>query len=221
MKLKTLAVVCALGCLGMAPQAFARVFDVTFQGEVSGFSGADNLFGLTSGDSGEFITGLFTYDTSLGERTNFYGDDALEGEIGGPSIPVTGVTLTSGGQSYSFTPDASGSVVADTQKDVLGVPGLSYGAETIAGDNFVLVFAPNGASPETVDTPFSGVGQSYGGSLLTASGDTVSFDVGFLAVAGAPEPSTWALFTLGVGVAGLALRSRHSQAKPELTAPAT
>ena len=135
---------------------------------------------------------------------------------GTPYLSVLG----GGSATYPFAGDVSGFefdwgsvdsyntlTINSTGSDPVVIPGLSF---------------PNAANGNQVDAGTNGLFRVVGTdgehfNSITFSSSQNSFEVDNLAVAGVPEPASWALMILGIGGAGAALRGqRRRQLVPAL-----
>lgn len=200
--------------------ASAATMISTFQGEV--ISGVDGtgLF-LTPGASLDGLAFTLSYrvDTSRGNRTTDPTMDLVEAHDA--ASPATLVTLTIGQRSYSFAPDYSFIFNSNNGSEGTAFRGAwgdsNQTLEFISTNIQIAAYSLD--IPVNIDVPFfvlSNGPQSQRFSITHCTvphficSDTEGYlHVSSLAVtaAPAPEPSTWLLLFVGVGIAGQALRS--------------
>jgi hypothetical protein len=209
---------------------------ITF-GTVSGAQAA--LVTYTGADDG--VSSLAQMTNSVAAETSFSsaapGDSVITFETAVPSsVTITGGTITnnsgcgalcgfnttSGGQNFlnlfggstTFTfahpINSFGFYITGLQTNVVGQESLTF----------------SDGSSEVIDTPssingggafigFTDLGKSITSVTYSASNDIVSIDdvlYGSASSQGVPEPATWALMLVGIGMAGGALRTARRKA---------
>jgi hypothetical protein len=230
-----LAVLSALCALGSATYAHATSGSITYFGVVNATQTLNghvesapelDAAGLFGGGSleGDHINATFLYDTANGTETLTPGmSDEVDGGSGnGGGLPITSVTFTVEvpffikgdpvpqyhDYSYSFAPD----YYADLLTSTSGVQDTAYNE---AGDSIQAYLVSDFAAPISFSQSFASSGYGPESFFNTAIGkdgtyDTIVFDTISVTVDAAPEPSTWMLSVLGVGVLGCALRLGRS-----------
>ena len=218
----------AAAVLAFAPVAQANSVSVTYQGVVDAtqtlpsgivlptpdFDVAD-LFGGGNLE-GDSVTAVVDYDTSRGLFTgapgfaDLTGGAALYDQVTGIGYrsPILSESFTINGYNYSFTPDYYADL--ETQSGPKGY--VQQIATDEAGASSILSYSTS-AAPGRLDYSFStqtGFGAGY---LLTDFGpdnvsDNVQLALTDVQVSAAPEPSSWALMLLGVGLCGATFRRR-------------
>lgn len=191
---------------------------------------SDNTFGLSVGQNQSVPISLtFRYDPSLGTITG-QSDYKILGGLGPSASPVRSVTIRIGNLSdiWSIVPVGSS---YQTEIAQMRNPSYSQFAFTWYGGYYLnpdvgssggydytalsgSVGTPNNV-PVDFTLPFVGPLDSGGANLTRqnsgANGAVYSFTLSFgggTAIAGVPEPGTWALMIGGFGFAGAALRRR-------------
>jgi len=85
---------------------------------------------------------------------------------------------------------------------------IGFGAPGLAGYDGVSSFGPISVTVDQID-PFQTLNTALG---IKAGWNFTSFsNATFSAIAGVPEPATWAMFLLGFGAIGWTLRSRRQE----------
>ena len=236
MKTKILAMIGALAAIGYATHASAGIYTVTYKGTVvpadanATDTDVENLFG--GGNlTGDAFTAVYTYNTSLGSETTTTTTDQLVGGLdyynsatGAPvAAPITSVTFTINGDSYTYTPDYDAIAYASNTGKTAGEY-IEEQAYSTAGD-VSLMKLTSATAPKSLSTTFTGTGSTTANYLDTAfvngQDDVIGFTttsatVAAVAVSAAPEPSTWTLMILGMGGLGLAFRQAKRRAGPGL-----
>jgi len=143
--------------------------------------------------------------------------DGFSVDLNGNTPGAVSQTInTVSGQTYHLTFDLSAnpdSTVDSTRVAVLGANG-----STIGTADYTLTPANSKANMLWQGQTFDFMANSGTTVISFTSGNTVGdccygAAIDNVAVAGVPEPATWGLMTLGVGLAGFALRRRRSAAR--------
>lgn len=181
----------------------------------AGSAGA-TVYTITFSDQGGDAL-QFTFNSSLGEPT---GDGGLMGS--GAASPITDVTATYGGASVTFVPTYSTAYLSISQlpggqftgfvdMQAQGADPARYDAEAGAFGFTNVSFGPSGFSADSPNSVadlytyvFTPPDTWSSQTLLHIGPDHITISP----APGAPEPSTWALAVLGIGLAGAAMRRR-------------
>lgn len=216
MGVRKLAAACAaaLAC-AWAGDAGATIYTFTFEGTVAAPTGplgryyngidGDGLFGPAGASLvGDNFTAAFKVDTANG----FYSAGwqflwVIGGAALGTPSPVISNELTINGRTHVFRGGFwdSATISFDGANGVIKPNSYSYSAAVAAysGDHFFAEFSPSGDGGGLF-------GSADGGTTGQLIVDAGSFSPAFPVL---PEPATWAMLVLGVGMVGLAARRRR------------
>jgi hypothetical protein len=209
---KPIAAIAALTALCVCAPALAAPFSVTFTGTVSG---TDNvgLFGVPGVVANAPFTGIFVYDTSLGNFVNLpLGQEVYGGASWSTISPVSSASLSVNGTAFGFTPNGNGVVAA--QPDALGnVEFLAYANKNTFPGGYLQLMSTLSSIPLSVTSAFSVAGVTPGSLFVWDQNnlDTTLFlttESVTVAPLGVPEPVTLSMFAAGLLGAG-ALRRRR------------
>ena len=186
-----------------------------------GATGSLGFFGVApSSLLGDAFTETFTFTSGKGTNLSMGNTSYFDGD---ETNTPTSVTVTIGSHSVSFPGDHHGFIdFQDGATDSIYI-GAAHDTGSILenADGFI-------TNSSTVFLTAPGIFQPSGSFLLSLSGspyfyfdpssDTSSKSDSYDAnmtrvtfVAGAPEPASWALMLVGLGAAGVALRSSRRQ----------
>jgi len=201
MRQLVLGALLALTATGLAATASGKPVTYTFNDRV--LDGVDvlGLFGAPNKDlTGDLIDVVFTLDTSVGKRTT--GPGPTDSVIGAaPSSPVT-ATVTINGATILVGGGIGGAA------NTIGGEAIGFTAiqDTLTEVN---VIDATPLAPASLDDPFTPQGLSFGTfSFGTPSSDPgANPPVDLVNFQSAPEPATWGLMLMGVGMAGVAMRA--------------
>ena len=193
-----------LAALLWAP-ASAAVYTATYTGTVSSGFDSTGVFGVAATSlTGDAFTAVYTYNTALGVRATVPGvSDSVTGGsyISQPS--VASATLTINGVTVSFSGAQASSADAE--------PGYvaEYAGSTVSDyvDNNVYAATLTATLDETsAFTVGTAAHPDY--FSIAAGGQTASgaFNTDTIQIDAAPEPATWAMMLVGVGLTGARLR---------------
>lgn len=198
--------------------ASAALLNITFQAiTTTGYDGANFYINQPT-------TYSWTFDTSRGDpaATVFIDPGYVEGKIGGTNLgvsnPLTSLTFQVGAYSQTLSPAVEGALwrydsPSFTQTGVSGQQGASgFNAMYFFTDGTDTVSLAPTIGPIAISSTasssfvFDPAGDAYFEGRLTS--------IQITEIAGAvPEPSTWAMMTLGfAGVGLLAYRRRNQRA---------
>ncbi len=211
-----------LACIGamaagvlFAQEASATQLVMTFTGTATSIADPTNMLGLAPGVTSAAFVDKFTFDLStpgaFSTPTQTFGGS----NFGIPS-PLVGSELTINGHTINFLGGHSDQAYYGPMSSGLGV-------EAFLGPGFTGPYYFNHvvlttALATTLDVPFSAPGVGLGGFQICPDAASCSTVSQLLAgnfspatyeariPASAPEPATWALSVLGLGLAGAAMR---------------
>ncbi len=201
----------AMTLLASAPAAASPVVTLTFTGVTGdgGFSAPWGFDAFGNNIVGDPYSVKATFDLSKGTTQHFGGEEAFTAS-GGASA-----TFTVNGHTY----DVTGSTAAVYVRTTSSIELIFY--DDVNANTGLVLYAPL--------TNTASISKSLGGSIPTLtlappdvalSGENVVLPLGggalyavenvtTLAVAGVPEPATWAIMLVGFGLTGGALRANQ------------
>jgi hypothetical protein len=196
-----------------AASAGATIYTMTITGQVEGTSyvigdrtyngiDGDGLFGAAGASlAGDTYTAVFVADSTLGES---FSNDYLAlvgGSQNGASSPIISATLTINGHTMTFSPGWADEILYD----------YSYWVNNPAHANIQAigqVWEQSGEELTAGRESFNSFSSADGGTTALLSDGTVSMTPVPPANILVPEPATWMMLTLGIGLLGIALRQR-------------
>jgi hypothetical protein len=227
MKRRIFAMVCAAPMLAACwAQSAAGAITYTLQGTWSGYSadlssgsalnvtalGPTHVILTVTGDGADTLSsgGYFVQVTDASIMVS--GSPGLSGDLS----PPAGAAFVAGTGIYNakagFGAFPSGYLTGAFNDNILftgaGLSGYE-GATTLAPTSVSLLLAPDAGpfpSPVPPDVPAFKLNVGTKGLLFDSFGSDTTFS------ASVPEPGAWTLITLGIGVAGGALRRRRAPA---------
>jgi hypothetical protein len=222
--------------LGLAASAHANITTVTYTGTVASGTDGTGVFGVAGANlAGDAFTAVFTVNDSVSDElysspnlTNLFGGTQDKNQspvsaaitIGGQTLAISGSYY---GQAWQSTL-ASGEAELFRQAADVGDNGsvnydVNLWSKIFSYINPVATVADyNQPESYTVQTGDFGQGSltdiqtsdATGATVVdvTASLDTTSVTIASV-VSAVPEPATWGMLTLGVGMIGFAVRRRN------------
>jgi len=205
-------VVAVMGIFASVPQyADAAEYRVTYKGEITDGSDIDNVFGFFGQSlSGRDLRADITYSTSVAQTriSSLSSDEVAGGEAFGTAPVISSAVFTIGSASFTLSAPYYGDVY--TSPEFID----TYGYDLL-GNSFQTFITPNKLGPVSLQLPFYSTGVGDGGgastqySFLIAGNDDIDFEARSIMVSAVPEPTTWAMMFIGVGIIGAILRRRR------------
>ena len=208
--------------------AAASIISVDIRGFVSdGGEDPTGVFGSESNIAGQDFLADFLFDTSLGTRTTTASSDKLTGYTPYPTgNPLVSSSITIEGRTYTFNGSQSSEVFENGS--ALQASNFDDGKFNGADLSLLTFYLPTPGLPDRIGQSYkanvsatdghqSGFQvfreDSVGNIVAFAQGDLTATSVDVHSVSPAPEPATWLLMILGVGLTGAMLRrGRHQGA---------
>jgi hypothetical protein len=224
MKTNMLMMTIAASLLGLPAAASAEMVTATYTGSVT--SVFNSAGGLPSAAEGDSIVATFVFDLDQSTGSSFFTGDG--GEISGPSGSFVTASLTINGVvTTALPPFNTGELIGQTNVfgvgSIIGVnlfgTGTSYETSVTGTDfAFPLNLSPVAYSYDPTDADQTSI------FLSDNAGDIIEGDISnaTLTVAvtpppiAAPEPSTWAM--ISIGFAGFGFVSYRSRRRATLAA---
>jgi hypothetical protein len=220
-----------IATLSAAP-AFAATITFSFSGTVqSSFIDVDNVYGFGVGANltGDSVTDTYTIDTSSSTfstgtipggsyneyNPQFTGSSLATSDIDGHTVtlsPANGDQLTAYIQQISTPYDQT---ILELQAIGIETTGTAIGSEFLIRDEIVsysltglplsLVSPTGGYTLSPTSLTAAGAWEYGGVNFSYAPGASPGF-FGVVGIPGVPEPATWAMFLVGFGAVGFAMR---------------
>jgi hypothetical protein len=202
--------------LGATAAGASNLIHVTYTGQATDVQDLNGLFGAPGSFTSTNYTADYVFDLDVGQRwSNSDFDEILGGSAFGAPTPLVSSSLTMNGHTVSFVGDYTGQ-----ELNQVGAFTESYAISRTGGTNAFLFNQLHFDAPYAVETTFTAAGSGWGAFYICPDGpngcaagqpETLK---GWLApvsmtVTAIPEPGTWALAIVGMGMAGSALRRRR------------
>lgn len=205
------------GCMlvGATAASASNLIHVTYTGQATDVQDLNGLFGAPGSFTSASYTADYVFDLDVGLR---FSEPSYDQILGGPPwgapTPLVSSSLTMNGHTVAFAGDYAGQ-----QLNQVGALVTST-ADSRVGQTWTFLFNRlDFNAPYDLGTSFTATGSGWGGFHICNLGQNGCLAEperlrGLLSpvsmtVTAIPEPGTWALAILGLGMAGSALRRRR------------
>jgi hypothetical protein len=214
-----LGLLAAAIALGVGGRAAATILVAAFTGTVSSGTDVAGLFGAKGADlTGDAYTAIYTFNTAIGVyEDDLPSYDEVYGGMDYNDISPVAAVLTINGVTKSLGGAYLGSIEASSSFDVTEALAENYKTLGSIATEDSMEISASGATSGTVLDPLPFGFTSNSGNATFEVSDLYTGQVteleriyldsqGTLSISALPEPATWAMMLLGVGVVGAAMR---------------
>jgi len=194
----------------LAGTASATQYVVTYTGTVSSGYDGTGVFGVAGANlTADPFTAVYTYNTGVGVRATVAGvSDSVTGGsyIGQPSVASAKLTINGVTVSFSGAQASSADAEPGYAAEYAGFGVNDYVDNNISAAGLSATL--NETLPFTAGSPTNGNFFQLSSLGRSATG---GFSTETIQISALPEPTTWAVLLMGVGLIGLQLRRARRQ----------